>query len=152
MADKHGNDGYLEGMECPACHQSAVFTVGVHGLATLRDVTGITDAGELTCDADDFCECPACNYDGTVRDFKLPNEEQLQDYDRVLGQLRKLAAPARRLVEYQAGTEDPYVLAQLDCMQRALQYHEVPEPEPATPAAAPVRTRHIDVQQEPADG
>lgn len=70
------NTNCLSGMQCPKCKSLEPFAIEV--LTTFRVFDEGTDdqIGDTNWDDDSYCECCACVFAGTVRDFTVKPETQ----------------------------------------------------------------------------
>lgn len=66
---KNPNKNCLEGMQCPKCKRYGPFRIAVSCVVTVRD-NGTDDDGAPEWDSGSYCECPSCDHDGIVSDFK----------------------------------------------------------------------------------
>ena len=65
MTQTHRNENCLKGFECPACHATEPFRIGVTTTATLYD-EGVTEYENMEWDQGSYCECLTCTNFGTV--------------------------------------------------------------------------------------
>jgi hypothetical protein len=73
------NSNVLEGMVCPACKSEEPFIIGM----TITAFVEVSDDGFDYAEMDmaqsewegpDFCACVACNWEGTVHDFRIESQ------------------------------------------------------------------------------
>jgi hypothetical protein len=69
------NTNILEGMRCPQCGSLGPFLIQVTTTANMYD-EGADDIGDLEWEDDSSCACTAddCLFDGTVADFRIPED------------------------------------------------------------------------------
>jgi hypothetical protein len=66
---KAANTNCLTGMECPGCKSVGPFKIAATALFIIHD-EGTGEFGELEYDDGSYCECPQCDFNGIVWDFK----------------------------------------------------------------------------------
>jgi hypothetical protein len=66
---KKRNENCLEGMRCPKCKALEPFDISVLCTAKVFD-DGTEETHDMEWDDTNACSCPACGFQGLVRDFK----------------------------------------------------------------------------------
>jgi hypothetical protein len=77
------NSNCLEGMQCPNCDSEGPFWMTAKARFFVSD-NGTEEFNGIAWSGTDICECVACRYDGTVRDFQYPRPYSEEDADRLL--------------------------------------------------------------------
>jgi hypothetical protein len=69
------NVNILEGMQCPQCKSDGPYRIRAHVLVLMDDDGTLDDLSGSEWDFDSQCECEACDYAGTVKDFLIEKKE-----------------------------------------------------------------------------
>jgi len=64
------NTNCLDGIRCPKCGSYEPFSIVVTTYCTVYD-SGVEEHSDTEWDDDAYCRCVACDYAGTVADFRL---------------------------------------------------------------------------------
>lgn len=80
------NENCLEEISCPKCGSTGPFHInGVANFLVSDD--GSSEFTDLDWDGDSFIGCPGCNHSGTVKDFAVPEPEELASIRDASGQV-----------------------------------------------------------------
>ena len=69
------NSNFLMGMACPECGSEGPFRIAIEAMAVTNDDEYIRFDG-VEWDEQSYISCEACKYDGSVRDFDIPEERK----------------------------------------------------------------------------
>jgi len=72
-AEAEENTNCLAGMKCPKCGYTRSFHIGCSTIAEVLD-SGVEDHGNMEWDAESYCLCGGCDFEGEVKDFQAPDE------------------------------------------------------------------------------
>ena len=70
------NTNCLSGMQCPKCKSLEPFAIGITTTMRFYDEGSDDQIGDNHWDDDSYCECCACVFAATVKDFTLTAEAQ----------------------------------------------------------------------------
>lgn len=74
MTEPEQNENCLDGMKCPKCKSLGPFLIEVKCIAVMTD-EGEDDIRDIDWEDTSFCECDACSFNGTVKDFKSEDSD-----------------------------------------------------------------------------
>lgn len=69
------NTNTLKDFRCPSCKSDGGFNIEATTLARVSD-DGVEDHGDMTWKDDSYCCCVECEYEGTVKEFKIANQPE----------------------------------------------------------------------------